>query len=160
MNAARNPNARDADRASTAEASDALALAADIRIGFGKLKRRLREEGGAAEITPSQASALGQLERLGPSTVTELAQADGVRPQSMGATVATLLDAGYLLGTPDPADGRRTILTLSPMAVEKFSANRTAREGWLYSAIRETLDAEEQRDLARGFAILTKLVES
>jgi DNA-binding MarR family transcriptional regulator len=141
-------------------AAEALALAADIRVGFGKLKRRLREEGGAAEITPSQASALSQLERLGPSTVTELAQAESVRPQSMGATVATLESAGYIVGTPDPTDGRRTILSLSPMAVEKFSANRTAREGWLFQAIQQTLNPEEQRELARGFAVLTKLVES
>lgn len=142
------------------DAADALALAAEVRVGFGKLKRRLREEGGAAEITPSQASALGQLEKLGRATVTELASAEGVRPQSMGATVATLQDAGYILGSPDPADRRRTILTLSPMAIEKFSTNRAAREGWLYQAIRENLSAEEQRDLARGFAVLVKLAES
>ena len=144
----------------TDTAVDVLALAADIRVGFGKLKRRLREEGGSAEVTPSQASALAQLEKLGPSTVTELATAEGVRPQSMGATIASLEATGFIVGTPDPADGRRTILSLSPAAVEKFSANRTAREGWLFQAIQQNLDAQEQRDLARGFAVLAKLVES
>ena len=142
------------------DAAEALALAADIRVGFGKLKRRLRDEGGAAEITPSQASALGQLEKLGPSTVTDLARAEGVRPQSMGATIASLEAAGFIVAAPDPTDGRRTILSLSPMAIEKFSANRTAREGWLFQAIQRNLNPEEQRDLARGFALLTKLVES
>ena len=144
----------------TAAASEALALAASVRVTFGKLKRRLREEGGAAEITPSQASALGQLENLGLATVTELAQAEGVRPQSMGATIATLEAAGYIASSPDPNDGRRTILSLSSMAIEKFSANRTAREGWLFQAIQENLSPEEQSDLARGFAVLNKLVES
>jgi DNA-binding MarR family transcriptional regulator len=139
---------------------DILGLAADIRVGFGKLKRRLREEGGSAEVTPSQASALAQLEKLGPSTVTELALAEGVRPQSMGATIASLEATGFIAGTPDPADGRRTILSLSPSAIEKFSANRTARDGWLFEAIQQNLDAQEQRDLARGFAVLAKLVES
>jgi DNA-binding MarR family transcriptional regulator len=139
---------------------DILTLISDLRIGLGKLKRRMREEGSAAEITPSQASALSQLEKLGQATVTELATVEGVRPQSMGATVATLQDAGYLHASPDPADGRRTILALSPMAVEKFSANRAAREGWLYSAILEKLTPDEQRDLARGFAALIKLVDS
>jgi DNA-binding MarR family transcriptional regulator len=142
------------------DVTEALALAATIRVGFSRLKRRLRDEGGAAELTPSQASALGQLEKLGPATVTELAQAEGVRPQSMGATIATLETAGYIVGAADPGDGRRTILSLSPMAVEKFSANRAAREGWLFRAIQETLTAEEQRDLARGFAVLEKLVQS
>ncbi|MEJ1229759.1 MAG: MarR family transcriptional regulator [Galbitalea sp.] len=142
------------------DTAEALALAATIRVGFGKLKRRLREEGGAAELTPSQASALGQLEKLGPSTVTELAQAEGVRPQSMGATIATLEAAGYIVGVPDPSDGRRTILSLSPMTVEKFSTNRAAREGWLFRVIQETLSPEEKRDLAKGFAVLGKLIES
>ena len=142
------------------DAAEALALAADIRVGFGKLKRRLRDEGGAAEVTPSQASALGQLEKLGPATVTDLARAEGVRPQSMGATIASLEAAGFIVTAPDPTDGRRTILSLSPMAIEKFSANRTAREGWLFQAIQQNLNVEEQRDLARGFALLTKLVES
>jgi DNA-binding MarR family transcriptional regulator len=139
---------------------DLLALASDMRIGFGKLKRRMREEGSAAEVTPSQASVLSQLEKLGQATVTELAAAEGVRPQSMGATVAALQDAGYLQSSADPADGRRTILALSPMAVDKFSANRAAREGWLYAAIRDRLTPQEQRELARGFAALFKLVDS
>ena len=144
----------------TDTAVDVLGLAVEIRVGFGKLKRRLREEGGAAEVTPSQASALAQLEKLGPTTVTGLALAEGVRPQSMGATIASLEATGFVVGTPDPADGRRTILSLSPAAIERFSANRAAREGWLFQAIQQNLDAQEQRDLARGFAVLTKLVES
>ncbi len=142
------------------DTAEVLLLAADVREGFSKLKRRLREEAGAAEITPSQASVLTQLVTLGPSTVTELAQAEGVRPQSMGATVAALEAAGFIVGMPDPGDGRRTILTLSPEAVEKFSANRIARESWLFQAIKENLSPQEQRDLARGFAVLRKLVES
>jgi DNA-binding MarR family transcriptional regulator len=147
-------------QSATDSAVDVVQLAAEVRVGFGKLKRRLREEGGSAEVTPSQASALAQLEKLGPSTVTELALAEGVRPQSMGATIASLESTGFIVGTPDPTDGRRTILSLSPAAVEKFSANRTAREGWLFQAIQQNLDPQEQRDLARGFAVLTKLVES
>jgi DNA-binding MarR family transcriptional regulator len=139
---------------------DVLGLAADIRVGFSKLKRRLREEGGSAEVTPSQAAALAQLEKLGSATVTELASAEGVRPQSMGATVASLEATGFITGTPDPTDGRRTILALSAAAIEKFSANRVAREGWLFQAIQQNLTEQEQRDLARGFAVLDKLVES
>ena len=142
------------------DTAETLLLAAEVREGFSKLKRRLRAEAGAAEITPSQASVLTQLMTLGPSTVTELAQAEGVRPQSMGATVAALETAGFIARLPDPEDGRRTILTLSPEAVKKFSASRIAREGWLFRAIQENLSPQEQRELARGFAVLRKLVES
>ena len=139
---------------------DAVELAAEIRIGFGKLKRRLRDEAEYAELTPSQASALAQLDRLGPCSVTDLALAEGLRTQSMGATVATLEANGFIVRVPDPNDGRRTILSLSQMAKDKFAANRAALEGWLFRAIQENLTAEEKRDLARGFAVLTKLVGS
>lgn len=142
------------------ETADALDLAATVNDGYSRLKRRLRAEGGAAEVTPSQGSALRQLHLLGPTTVTELAAAEGVRPQSMGATVASLQALGYVTGAPDPADGRRTILTLTPTVLEQFSANQSAGVGWLYSAIQNTLSADERRDLARGFAVLAKLVES
>jgi DNA-binding MarR family transcriptional regulator len=142
------------------DALEALTLATDIRALFGKLKRRLREQAGAAELTPSQAAVLSQLERNGPSTVTELAQAEGVRPQSMGATVAALEAAGFVTGSPDPNDGRRTFLSISEMAIEKFAANRAARESWLFRAIQENLTQQEQRDLARGVELLSKLVDS
>jgi len=140
--------------------TEAVALAAEIRVIFGRLKRRFRAEGGSAELTPSQASALGALEKLGPSTVTELAQAEGVRPQSMGATIATLEAAGFVVSTPDPGDGRRRILSLSPMAIGTFTAHRAAREGWLVHAIQTELTPREQRELARGFALLDRLVQS
>lgn len=142
------------------ETDAALALAAAVQDGFSSLKRRMRHEGGAAEVTPSQGSALRRMYLLGPCTVSELAAAEGVRPQSMGATVASLETLGYVVGSPDPSDGRRTILTLSPRVLEEFFANQTAWQGWLVSAIRSTLSAEEQRDLAKGFAALAKLLDS
>jgi DNA-binding MarR family transcriptional regulator len=144
----------------SADAAEALALATEVREGYSRLKRRLRAEGGAAEITPSQASALRQLHQTQPTTVSELAAAEGVRPQSMGATIAALQAQGFIAGAPDPADGRRTILTLSPGALDQLAANRAAWEGWLFAAIQGNLSAQEKRDLARGFEVLSKLLDS
>ncbi|EQD59024.1 MarR family transcriptional regulator, partial [mine drainage metagenome] len=59
---------------------------------------RLREQAHPGDVTWSQMSVLGRLERDGPATVTRLARAEGVRPQSMGATVSVLLGAGLLRG--------------------------------------------------------------
>ncbi len=137
----------------------AAALAAEIHSVSGRLRRRLREEGGAADLSPSQIGVLIRLENGGPSTVTELAQLEGVRPQSMGATVAGLQAGGFIVGAADPGDGRRIILSLSPMAAEQFSANRAARKSWLFQILRERLDADEQRELAHGIALLAKAIE-
>ena len=73
----------------------------------------MREHTRKGELTASQRFALGRLSREGPLTVTALARAEGVRPQSMGATVAVLEAQGLVAGAPDPADGRQTLLSLT-----------------------------------------------
>ena len=96
------------------DAGRASALAAELHALAGKLKRRLREQASAGDLTPSQTAVLVHLDRDGPTTVTALARSEGVRSQSMGATIAVLEAAGLVTGSPDPKDGRQTILSLTP----------------------------------------------
>ncbi len=91
----------------------AMALAGDLRVVIGQLRRRLREQSGFGDLSWSQTSVLSRLDREGPGTVTSLARAEGMRPQSMGATVSALEAAGLVSGSPDPKDGRQTILSLT-----------------------------------------------
>jgi DNA-binding MarR family transcriptional regulator len=90
------------------------ALAVQLHDVMGKLRRRLREQTDAGDLPPSQVNVLRRLEREGPITVSALARAAGIRSQSMGATVAALQSAGLVAGAPDPADGRQTLLSLTP----------------------------------------------
>lgn len=76
--------------------------------------------------------------------MTALARAEGVRPQSMGATVSVLRAAGPVSGAPDPTNGRQTILSLTASAWNAFTAGRAIREDWLFSAIRSNLAPDEQ----------------
>ncbi|MDB5834323.1 MAG: Transcriptional regulator, partial [Caballeronia sp.] len=142
------------------EVAHAHAVAGELRVVLGKLKRRLREEASLGEFTLSQMSALSRLEREGPATVTTLARAEGVRPQSMGATVSVLEAAGFVTGAPDPADGRQTILSLTDACREWIKASRAAREDWLFRAIRTKLTLVEQEELATTVALLNRLVDS
>jgi hypothetical protein len=57
-------------------------LAAELHTLSGKLKRRLREQASAGDLTPSQIAVLMHLDRDGPTTVSVLARAEGVRSQS------------------------------------------------------------------------------
>jgi DNA-binding MarR family transcriptional regulator len=142
------------------QASDRAAdLAAEFRVVLGKLKRRLREHANKGDLSLSQMAVLGYLDREGPSTVTALARAEGVRPQSMGATVAALEEAGLVSGAPHPADGRQIMLSLTATAREWIKASRAAREDWLSQAIRSHLSPAEQEDLAKAAALLRRLVE-
>jgi len=136
------------------------ALAAELGAVIGKLKRRLRQEASAGDFTQSQLSVLGRLDREGPTTVSSLARAESMRPQSMGATVAALEAAGLVQGTPDPADGRQTILALTPACRDLIKAGRAARLDWLSHAIEARLSPAEQRQLAGSVALLSRLFES
>lgn len=137
-----------------------MAVAADLRVVIGKLKRRLREQTYLGDLTWSQVSVLGLLERNGPATVTTLAKAEGMRSQSMGATVAALEAAGLISGTPDPNDGRQTIMSLTPACRELVRQFRAARDDWLFHAIQTHLAPEEQDDLARAVDLLKRIADA
>src|ERR1700712_1074803 len=135
-------------------------LAAELRALVPRLRRRLREQGTHGDFTPSQAAALIRLERDGPATVSELARAESVRSQSMGATLAPLIEAGLVGSSPHPTDGRQTLLALSDSARHQFSAARAAKEDWLFRTIRATLTPEEQRQLATGVELLKRISDA
>lgn len=136
-----------------------LALASDLRVLIGQLRRRLREQANFGDLTWSQTSVLSRLDREGSATVTSLARAEGMRPQSMGATVSALQAAGLVSGSPDPKDGRQTILSLTPACREWIKASRAAKEDWLFRAIQSKLSPEEQEELATAVALLKRLAE-
>lgn len=141
------------------EAARALALAAELRVVAGRLIRRLREQADTGDLTTSQKSALLHLDREGPATVTMLARAQDMRPQSMGAIISALQVAGLVQGSPDPADGRQTILSLTPACREMIATGRAARQDWLFRAIQMKLDREEQEQLAGAVELLRRLAD-
>jgi DNA-binding MarR family transcriptional regulator len=143
-----------------ADDSHTAALATEIRVLVGKLKRRFREKANLGDLTPSQLAVLRRLDSEGPATVTNLARAEGMRPQSMGANIAVLEAAGLVSGAPDPNDGRQTILSLTAACREKVKVGRMACDVWLIEALHRTLSSTEQHELARAIELLKRLVES
>ncbi|GAB0116383.1 MarR family winged helix-turn-helix transcriptional regulator [Acidisoma sp. 7E03] len=137
----------------------AQALATEIRRIAGRLKRRLREISGVGDMPVSQIVVLLRLESEGQATVSDLARAEGMRPQSMGAIIAALEAAGHVQGRPDPADGRRTLLSLTERCVAWMQAGRIARQDMLAGAIAARLSPEEQRQLGAALPLLARLVE-
>ncbi|MFM2087596.1 MAG: hypothetical protein RLZZ237_2465 [Pseudomonadota bacterium] len=136
-----------------------LQLASELRILVGKLRRRLREEGHMGDISMSQASVLGWLERDGPATVSSLARADGMRPQSMSAIVLALSEAQMVTGSPDPQDGRQTIWSLTDTCRAWIRESRAAREDWLAHNIESRLTADEITELNRAIELLKRLAQ-
>jgi DNA-binding MarR family transcriptional regulator len=147
------------DRIALSQADRASALAVELRAVLGKLKRKLREQGGQSDLTPSQVSVLLRLEKDGPAAASTLARAEGMRPQSMSAIIAALLEAGLVGGSPDPNDGRQTLMSLSRKCEKLLKEGRAARQDWLTATIEKKLSALEQKKLAAAVGLLTRLVE-
>lgn len=142
------------------ESARASALAAELRIVIGAFSRRLREQAEVGDLTSAQKSVLLRLERDGPATGSALARAEAMRPQSMGAIIAALETAGYVACTPDPSDGRQTIISLTDNFRDWASAARKARQDWLLRTLQAGLTAQEQRQLTDAVEILKRLLES
>jgi len=147
------------NRAGLSQAERASGLAVELRAVIGKLKRRLREQGGQADLTPSQVSVLLRLENEGPAAVSTLARAEGMRPQSMSAIVASLQEARLVEGSADPNDGRQVLISLSRKCRRLLSEGRAARQDWLTATIQRKLSAQDQEKLAVAIELLTRLLE-
>src|ERR1700753_320719 len=85
------------------ESDQASALAAELRIVIGALKRRFREQYDAGDdLTSAQKSVLLRLERDGPTTGSALARAEAMGPPSMSAVIAALDTGGFVAGAAAP----------------------------------------------------------
>ncbi|WP_248749283.1 MarR family transcriptional regulator [Pseudomonas sp. MWU15-20650] len=134
-------------------------LAAELRISLGKLIRRLREQTHPNDLTSAQKSVLLRLDRDGPATVSALARAESVRPQSMRITVAGLEAMQAVSGQPDPTDGRQTLIELTPTFRQYLTDSRAAKDDWLLRALQEQLSPQEQDELAAAVKLLERLAD-
>jgi DNA-binding MarR family transcriptional regulator len=121
---------------------------------MGRVIRRLRAEPGPA--LPLLA-VLSGLDREGPASVSDLAAAQRMRPQSMAQTVKELEQAGLVTRRPDPADGRRAYVELTPAGRKALEDSRAAREDWLALTLERELDAAERAELRRALALLDRI---
>ena len=137
--------------------TDAALVASELRVVLGRLMRRLRAE---HRFPLSHGAVLGRLDRDGAQSVSELAAAELVRPQSMAQTVGELEADGLVVRRRDPGDRRRALVELTGEGRAVLLADRRRREGWLASAIAEDLSADEQQLLVDAVALLRRLAES
>lgn len=88
-------------------------LASRLRIAVARLHRRLRQQ-SLAGLSPSQASALGSVHRLGAPTLGELAEVEQVQPPTITRLVSAMEDAGLVSRFGDPSDRRITRVHVTP----------------------------------------------
>ncbi|HUO71125.1 MAG TPA: MarR family transcriptional regulator [Solirubrobacteraceae bacterium] len=137
--------------------TDPALLSSELRVVLGQLIRRLRAEHG---FPLSHGAVLGRLDREGPQSVSDLAVAERVRPQSMAQTVGDLEADGLVVRTPDPDDRRRALVQLTDEGLAALHADRRRREGWLARAIAEDLTPEQRSLLCEAVELLRQLAEA
>nr|WP_296066045.1 MarR family transcriptional regulator [uncultured Actinoplanes sp.] len=137
----------------------AVRAASELRVVFSRLRRRLREVAGFGDLTPSQTSVLSRIEKSGPASASDLAAAERVRPQSMAAILAAIQEHGLIQRTPDPADGRRQLVSLTKAGRERIAGSRRAREEWLARAFAEDFTEGQRQTILEALSLLDTLVE-
>jgi DNA-binding MarR family transcriptional regulator len=147
------------DQVSPSQAAYAFALAEGLWTIYRQLRRKLREQGEQSHLKPSHVSVLLRLNKDGPATVSSLARAEGMRPQSMSAIVTGLLEAGLVSGSPDPHDRRQTLMVLTRKCQKLLSDGRAATQDWLTTIIQKKLSSQEQETLASAIDLLARLIE-
>jgi DNA-binding MarR family transcriptional regulator len=144
----------------TAVSASAVQAAHEVRTAIGRLRRRLKETYDTEGLTPSQTSALSRLSKGGPASTSELAAAERVRHQSMAATIAVLDERGLVERRPDPADGRRQLLSVSRTGRAFLEDRRRASVEWLARSLQERYTEAERQAMLEALALLDRLVES
>ena len=139
---------------------DVNEIAAALRESIGLLLRRLRQEQVEGELTLPESSALTRLNRGGPATSSALAKQEQISPQSMGATLAALEARGLVERHPDPADGRRVVLSVTSAGHQVLQDKRNARTEQLAKALSAGFTPAELAQLRAVAPLLGRLAQS
>jgi DNA-binding MarR family transcriptional regulator len=139
-------------------APSAVRAAQEVRVAVGRLRRRMRETQDRSALTPSQVSVLSRLDREGPRTASELAAAEGVRPQSVAVSVGVLEERGLVARRPDPDDRRRQTISLAPAGRALLDSTRAASEEWLARALQERLTEDERATVIAAMGLLDRVL--
>lgn len=123
------------------------AVASALKFSLGLLERRLRQLPGADDLTMPEQSVLARLDRSGPATASHLARAEQVTPQAMGPTVARLEERGVVTRSPDPADSRRILFSVTGSGLRMLRSRRSGRVERMARVMADNFTRDELRQL-------------
>lgn len=122
---------------------------------LGRLGRMLRREAPSV-LGQGAMSALHTLSAGGPLRPSDLAAREGIRPPTLTRILTVLEDAGYIVRTPDPADGRASLIAVTELGTRTLLHTRSARASHLARHIAE-LTEQQRRVLAQALPVLETL---
>ncbi len=130
----------------------------DFTQAVGLLVRRVRAATASHELSLTEAAVMARLAREGPATTADLARAEGMKPQSMGTTIAELEGMGMVERKPHPTDGRQVNIELTAKGAAVRKSTRDAKRAWLTHAVAQ-LNERERKTLFAAGEIIKRLAE-
>lgn len=135
---------------------DRTELLGELEREIGVMLRRIRRVIGERarsvhpELQPSTYPMLTWLHTHGPMRASEIACSFGIDKGAVSRQVQQLLELGLVDRTPDPDDGRATLLSTSEMARARLDELKQARRVWIDHRLGDLSDA----DLAQFVGLL------
>jgi DNA-binding MarR family transcriptional regulator len=130
----------------------------DLMQAIGLLVRRVRAASASHELSWTESLVMARLAKDGPATTADLARAEGMKPQSMGTTIAALEEMGIVERKPHPTDGRQVNIQLTAKGAAMRKSAKDAKLTWLMQTIGQ-LDERERETLFKAGEIIKRLAE-
>jgi DNA-binding MarR family transcriptional regulator len=144
----------------TAASGERLTTAArDVRQGVVRLSRRLRRQPQDHGVTPLGVSVLSRLHQHRALTPRALADVEHVTPQTLTRVLAALEEGGLVTRQGDPADGRQSLLEITPAGLAVLRADSARREEWLATAMATALTPAEQQIVRIAAQLMDRLAD-
>jgi DNA-binding MarR family transcriptional regulator len=132
-----------------------------LRDQFAGLQRRLRRVAVSTDgISMTAHHVLGAVGRLpAGSGPRQVADALNMASSNVAAALRELEGAGYLRREQDPADGRRTLLSVTEEGRALMAARRDERDLWFVEAVDVLLSPAEQELLLQAGELMRRITD-
>lgn len=125
--------------------ADLLAgLEQEVGVMIRRIRRVIAERAHAVhpELQSSSYLMLSWLVRQGPQRASAMADAFSIDKGAISRQVQHLVDLGLVDRSPDPADGRATLVSVSADAAARMESVAGERRRWLDDRLRDWSDAD------------------
>jgi DNA-binding MarR family transcriptional regulator len=140
---------------------DTAKAAVRLAVAVKRLRARMREESGATSVGLSiaQLSIVSRLMHEGAVTAASLAAAEHVSQQAIAQSLTVLKADGLVSVAPDPADGRKSLISVTAAGRGLYESIMASRDAWLIRAIEAAVGPGERDALDQAIGLLERLAD-
>jgi DNA-binding MarR family transcriptional regulator len=136
-------------------------LAVRLAVAIKRLRARFREAAWAGVQLPiAHVAVIKRLRDEGPATASALAAAEHVSHQAITQTLAALKRTRLVRAAADPADGRKSVISVTPAGNRLFESAIASRDAWLARSIESVVSPRERVALGKSIELLERLADA